>query len=175
MLQPAVASPPASNDACVSGQNRKRGRAEQASSPLRSLLEQIRRLKLPSIDAATADQLLAPFCKAALQFDSEGMLLAILQQFGWEAGGFTKGVDLGSFSLLLQVTFASISLSVLPLRCCQEGRVNVFGACSGIARLAHDGNRQNDHAFLYPKHPLLGACRSTDMSACRSWGRVHML
>ncbi|KAF6263903.1 kinase-like domain-containing protein [Scenedesmus sp. NREL 46B-D3] len=102
-LTGSIASPSTADPSSVSGPHtRKRGREQAHSSPLRSLLEQIRRLKLPSIDAATADELLAPFIKQALQFDIEGTLLAIVRQFGWQADGFTTGVDLGSFSLLLQ-------------------------------------------------------------------------
>jgi hypothetical protein len=62
-------------------------------------------LKLPSIDAATANRLLGPFVKEALKFDDRGTLLAIVQQFGWDPNGdFTRALDLGSFSLLLQVS-----------------------------------------------------------------------
>lgn len=104
-LTGSIASPSTADPSSVCGPHtRKRGREQAHSSPLRSLLEQIRRLKLPSIDAATADELLAPFIKQALQFDIEGTLLAIVRQFGWQADGFTTGVDLGSFSLLLQVS-----------------------------------------------------------------------
>eukprot|EP00879_Flechtneria_rotunda_P030541 GHRR01033185.1.p1 GENE.GHRR01033185.1~~GHRR01033185.1.p1 ORF type:complete len:416 (+),score=103.73 GHRR01033185.1:575-1822(+) len=81
----------------------KRGREASESSPLGRLLEQIRRLKLPAIDAETANELIGPFLREALKYDdSKGTLFAIVQQFGWEAAGFSKGVDLGSFSLLLQ-------------------------------------------------------------------------
>eukprot|EP00775_Hariotina_reticulata_P006093 gene6093-6331_t len=52
---------------------------------------------------ATANQLLGPFIREALKYDDgKGTLLAIVQQFGWEAGVFSQGLDLGSFSLLLQ-------------------------------------------------------------------------
>lgn len=95
----------------------KRGREHQpapspSNSPLAALLEQIRRLKLPSVDSSTANRLLGPFVREALKFDERGTLLAIVQQFGWEdtpaggsssAAGFTRALDLGSFSLLLQV------------------------------------------------------------------------
>ncbi|WIA34068.1 hypothetical protein OEZ86_012446 [Tetradesmus obliquus] len=101
-LTSSTASPSTADPNASGSHTRKRGREQANSSPLRSLLEQIRRLKLPSIDAATADELLAPFIKQALQFDTEGTLLAIVKQFGWQADGFTTGVDLGSFSLLLQ-------------------------------------------------------------------------
>jgi hypothetical protein len=82
--------------------------------PLATLLEQIRRLKLPSVDPDTANRLLGPFIREALRLDERGTLLAIVQQFGWQAGGeFTQAIDLGSFSLLLQVR-----------GCCQQaGRV----------------------------------------------------
>jgi hypothetical protein len=92
-------------------------------------------LKLPSIDAATADELLAPFIKQALQFDTAGTLLAIVRQFGWQADGFTTGVDLGSFSLLLQVSFGLRCGDILFYHACQplpwsEGTVIVFTPCS---------------------------------------------
>lgn len=82
----------------------KRGRETQpSSSPLARLLEQIRRIKLPSVDADTANRLLGPFIREALKYDERGTLLAIVQQFGWQAGGeFSQAIDLGSFSLLLQ-------------------------------------------------------------------------
>lgn len=89
----------------------KRSREQPAAAaaeeqPLAALLEQIRRLKLPSLcDAATANRLLAPFVQEALRLDERGTLLAIVQQFGWEGGSgeFSKAIDLGSLSLLLQV------------------------------------------------------------------------
>jgi hypothetical protein len=74
-------------------------------SPLARLLEQIRRLKLPSVDAGTANRLLGPFVREALKYDERGSLMAIVEQFSWQARGeaFTQAIDLGSFSLLLQV------------------------------------------------------------------------
>eukprot|EP00882_Tetradesmus_deserticola_P017021 GHRQ01018207.1.p1 GENE.GHRQ01018207.1~~GHRQ01018207.1.p1 ORF type:complete len:129 (+),score=19.74 GHRQ01018207.1:208-594(+) len=107
-LTNSTASPSTADLTANGQQTRKRGREQAHSSPLRSLLEQIRRLKLPSIDAATADELLAPFIKQALQYDIEGTLLAIVSQFGWQADGFTTGVDLGSLSLLLQVSLRQL-------------------------------------------------------------------
>lgn len=113
MLVGAEAAAAAADDASRQGAGvrtpttagHKRGRETPSSSPLARLLEQIRRLKLPSVDAATANRLLGPFVKEALRFDERGTLLAIVQQFGWQAGGqdFTQPIDLGSFSLLLQV------------------------------------------------------------------------
>lgn len=86
----------------TAGHKRSREPEEQ---PLAALLEQIRRLKLPSLcDAATANRLLAPFVQEALKLDERGTLLGIVQQFGWEgaSGEFIKPIDLGSLSLLLQ-------------------------------------------------------------------------
>lgn len=96
----------------------KRGR-EPEEQPIFGLLEQIRRLKLPCVDAATANKLLGPFVREALKFDERDTLLAIVAQFGWQEaqqggpgaagpsssppGGFDRALDLGSFSLLLQV------------------------------------------------------------------------
>jgi hypothetical protein len=94
----------------TAGTKRGRPEASPSSSPISRLLEQIRRLKLPSIDAATANRLLGPFVKEALKFDDHGTLLAIVQQFGWDPNGeFTRALDLGSFSLLLQVGSSLIS------------------------------------------------------------------
>lgn len=126
-------------------QSRKRSREAPESSPLGRLLEQIRRLKLPCVDAATANRLLGPFLAQALKFDDgkgagtapgrrwlartvgarrrglpprlpAGTLLGIVQQFGWENGSFCKGVDLGSFSLLLQVRGAHASTAHVAAR-----------------------------------------------------------
>lgn len=73
------------------------------TSPLQSLLEQIRRLKLPSIDQATANSLLRPWLLKALEQDDKGTLLEAMQPFGWSDGGFSRSVDLGMLSLVLQV------------------------------------------------------------------------
>jgi hypothetical protein len=82
-------------------------KAEQ--QPCSALLEQIRRLKLPAVDAATANRLLGPFVREALKFDERSTLLGIVQQFGWvvcaappsaaaaagSAGGeFSRSIDL---------------------------------------------------------------------------------
>jgi hypothetical protein len=101
----SLASTKMNQTPCTDQNNsRKRGRAAEAS-PLGRLLEQIRRLKLPCVDAATANQLLGPFIREALKYDDgKGTLLAIVQQFGWETGTFSQDLDLGSFSLLLQVS-----------------------------------------------------------------------
>jgi hypothetical protein len=84
---------------------------------------------VPTVDAATANRLLGPFVREALKFDERGTLLGIVEQFGWQAaagtagtaaagasgddkgavgsgaatGEFSRALDLGSFSLLLQV------------------------------------------------------------------------
>lgn len=84
-------------------QSRKRSReVPGTTSPLQSLLEQIRRLKLPSIDQATANSLLKPWLLKALEHDDKGTLLEAIQPFGWSSTGFSKTVDLGMLSLVLQ-------------------------------------------------------------------------
>lgn len=94
-------------------QSRKRTReGSDNTSPLQSLLEQIRRLKLPSIDQATANRLLKPWLLKALEQDDKGTLLEAIQPFGWSSTGFSKTVDLGMLSLVLQVC---TSLSVCTL------------------------------------------------------------
>eukprot|EP00878_Enallax_costatus_P034284 GHUV01038005.1.p1 GENE.GHUV01038005.1~~GHUV01038005.1.p1 ORF type:complete len:206 (-),score=26.82 GHUV01038005.1:132-749(-) len=97
------ATPSPNND-----QSRKRSReVSDTTSPLQSLLEQIRRLKLPSIDQATANSLLRPWLLKALEQDDKGTLLEAIQPFGWSSAGFSKTVDLGMLSLVLQVSVAA--------------------------------------------------------------------
>lgn len=116
--QPCSPSP---GCAIVGPSSRKRGR-EVSGSPLQCLLEQIRRLKLPSVDAATANELLAPFVRDALRHDDKGALASIVAQFGWAGDSFCRAVDLGGLSLLLQVCsyclyslHAAVCLQSFPL------------------------------------------------------------
>ena len=82
--------------------SRKRSRCS-SDSPLGRLLEQIKRLKLPFLERDTANKVLAPFLKDALERDdTSGSLLGIVQQFGWNGVGFTGPVDLFTLSTALQ-------------------------------------------------------------------------
>jgi hypothetical protein len=82
---------------------RKRSRDGCTESSLGRLLEQIKRLKLPTIDREFANRMLAPFVREALtQVDTNGTLLGIIRLHGWDTSGFVGPVDLFSLSTAVQ-------------------------------------------------------------------------
>lgn len=95
------------------GRKRGRGAAESGSSPLQLLLEQLRRLKLPAIDAQQANALLAPLVRDCLRVcgaggsGSDNSLLEILYTFGWReeapGGGAFTGQSVSLFQLATAV------------------------------------------------------------------------
>lgn len=146
----------------------KRARTDPKPLCLQLLLEQVKRLKIPSCDCATANRLLGPFVREALKFDDErGTLLTIVEQFGWQAqpdtvrladtgaagaagagagsvaaaGEFCRTLDLGSFSLGLQVRCFAASSSVIGQQ--------------GVGMAVWEGNRAQMFCFCANAGPCL--------------------
>ena len=73
---------------------RKRGREATGTSPLSRLLDQLRRLKLPSISGEDANLLLGPLVLDCLKLCNDSTLTEILCSFGWQDEAFTGPVNL---------------------------------------------------------------------------------
>lgn len=79
---------------------RKRGR-DPSTSPLSRLLDQLKRLRVPSIGPDEANRLLGPLVLDCLAVCNDSSLSDILSSFGWQGAGFTTTVNLFGLSTAL--------------------------------------------------------------------------
>jgi len=79
---------------------RKRGR-ETGGSPLSRLLDQLKRLRVPSISPEEANALLGPLVLDCLKLCNDSTLTDILRNFGWQGDAFTTPVNLFGLSTAL--------------------------------------------------------------------------
>lgn len=90
-----------SSPAASAGQSgRKRGR-DSTTSPLSRLLDQLKRLRVPSIGPDEANALLGPLVLDCLAACNDSSLSDILSSFGWQGNGFTATVNLFGLSTAL--------------------------------------------------------------------------
>jgi hypothetical protein len=73
---------------------RKRGREAVGDSPLSRLLDQLKRLRVPSISPEEANALLGPLVLDCLKLCNDSTLTDILWNFGWQGDAFTTPVNL---------------------------------------------------------------------------------
>jgi hypothetical protein len=81
----------------------KRGRDASIAQPagLSRLLEQLKRLRVPSISSEEANALLGPLVLDCLKLCSDSTLGDILWNFGWRGEAFTSPVNLFGLSTAL--------------------------------------------------------------------------
>ena len=95
-----MSSSPAQQAGSGGQSGRKRGR-DTATSPLSRLLDQLKRLRVPSIGPEEANALLGPLVLDCLGGCNDSSLADILASFGWQGGGFTTTVNLFGLSTAL--------------------------------------------------------------------------
>jgi hypothetical protein len=96
---------------------RKRTRSQDGTSPLTRLLDQLKRLRVPSIPAEEANALLGPLVLDCLKLCNDSSLADILWNFGWQGNAFTAPVNLFGLSTALS-KYRWVRVQVRKAACC---------------------------------------------------------